>query len=172
MLLSSIISFFAVSAVFAYNFLNEDSSTNSCSEKLEGIVHVPKNCAYNYLKSINQVLKVQSPLFWNNPVQARSAVDSFKATYGVNVVFIDAMGSIYFYPADAASLISIAPKSKGLVNERAFALGEGFSANTLYANGPTPTTPITAYSSKYWSLDGQIYIVSISMNAASVPEFC
>lgn len=84
MLFALILSLFAVNSVFA------DLSAKICTKELEGVVYVPSSCAYTYLKSINELLRVQAPLLWGSPSQARSVFSNFQIKYFVDVYVIDA----------------------------------------------------------------------------------
>lgn len=175
MLLSLIILLFVATSVLADRSKcsrdNKSSLSPSdvCTQELEGVVYVPSTCSYNYLKSINKVLKAQSPMFWSSPAQAKSVFESFEATYGVIANVADAFGTIYSYPGGAP--IASTPKARRHSYFRAVALGEGFNANTNAF--PTVSASLSdIYSSIYWNPDGQMYIVAIILPSSKAPMFC
>lgn len=179
MLFAFFLSLFAASSVFANHGPSVKSSSSvsasvaksvACTEQLEGVVYVPKNCAYNYLKSINKVLQVQSPLLWGTPSQAQSVILSFQNTYNVLVVLYDAMGNAFSAPGVP---ISGAPVAQFAAYERSNALGEGFTANTpVNIEAISAIGSFSVYTSIFWNVDGQMYNVAIMMASANTPNFC
>lgn len=170
MLFALFLSLFAT-AIFNTVRAEHVIDTIACTNELEEIVFVPKNCSLNYLKSITKILRTQSPLFWATPEQAASVLRSFENTYNVKVVLWDAMGRALSAPG---TLITTADKAMFTAYQRANALGEGFTANNdIVENNPLAIAgKYNVYSSLFWNVDGQLYNVAIYQNAASAFNFC
>ena len=163
MLFSFILSLFAATAVFA----QKHHASKACTRELEGIVYVPTSCAASYLSKIADVLRVQSPLLWTS--QANGVIATFEATYGVNVVVINALGQIGTIGADG-SFTAGPYRAMDHSVARSNALGEGFTANLKLPNIDSNTYDY--YTSVFWNLNGEMYTVGVAIDSSKAPNFC
>lgn len=164
MLFSLILSLFAATAVFAH----DHHGSKACARELEGIVYVPQNCAYNYLRKITEVLRVQSPLLWTN--QAQSVINTFASTYGVQVVVINALGEVGSIDAAGQFEAISGAMAMGHAYARSNALGEGFTSN--YPAIPDVSPISDHYTSIFWNPNGEMYTISVQLDSSKAPSFC
>lgn len=162
MLFSFFFALLASSAVFAeVTGRRVDRGVKACTRELEGIVYTPANCGFDYLKRITETLRIQSPTFWNNPLQAKAAFESFAQTYGVTVVAITPFGNVLDY---IGSPDVVEAGSMGAAIARANLDGNGFVYNSA--------TQRYIYATIFRGPDGQMYYVRVSMLKADAPIAC
>lgn len=131
-----------------------------CERELEAIIYSPKTCTYEYLKSVNNVLKEKSYLFWHDLPALRSLINQIYVNYGVSVYYYNAMGIV----------VKDDPSTTGLIipaGARSYALGEGYMVRS-------EIVPVGIYISTYWNpdRDGQMYTVALYVNIGNVLEIC
>lgn len=129
-----------------------------CSRELEGIVYVPKVCAFEYLKKITETLTVNGPLLFV-PETAKPLFEKFESTYKVRAHVADAFGIWYNYPGGTIRTLPVGTHSLA----QAYGIGEGFTnlegrADTVFPDGAY------IYSKLLWNFDGQMYTLSVTAN--------
>lgn len=157
----------AVSSVFAEVAHNSHKSSRVCRNQLEVVVFQPPVCALEYLRKISRVLEAQSPLLFSDDNQLYSVIATFEARYKVVVALVDAFGNV-FLSNDLVTPLSVANVATANV-DRAWALGEGFSA---FESARDADFPFFAYSFNVWNNDGEMWTINIIMSKANAPSAC
>jgi hypothetical protein len=157
---------FAAQSIFA-EFSGLKTDQQVCTKELEGIVYNPANYYFDYLGRIAPVLLVQAPLLFQTPTMAKSIIDTFSQTYGVEVELYDAMGNVIDYQSSGPFVFSALPPNMGHLTGRANGVGEAFSNLPAIAElikstlASIESAGSYAYQKIVWNIDGRMLYVRI-----------
>ena len=163
----------ASSTVFAEVLGQGSKAARACREELEGVVYIPENCVFNYLKRIAQELVVQSPLLWTD--QTEAIIRNFKVKYDVSVGLISPFGELnapwetYFESTFPVPRPYPAVTDSSVVH--AWATGEGFTI--LDKAVINFNVPVYMYNTIIWNKDGQMWTLVVVIEKANAPtSYC
>jgi hypothetical protein len=159
MLFSFFIALFASTAVFADVTGRVNKKVKACTRELESIVYNPANCGFNYLERITNTLRIQAPTFWQNPVQAQAAFETFQNTYGVSAVAISPFGVSYGFIGSSTPIASDN-------------MEHSIARANLDGNGFSNSGDNYIYTTIFWGPDGQMWYVQVTMAKANAPLAC
>ena len=158
-----------------YSLISASNESKKCSNELAKVVFRPPNAAYESLKEISKVLKVQSELLFTN--QNKSIIAEFMITYRTAVFVVDAFGNILPYTvADPNFRPPFPPQIQAQINALGFNLkaknvgyyqlytmDDGFFASKLPAN---------FYSFIIRNRNGEMYTIFLAAPKGRTEDFC
>lgn len=159
--LSFLLSLFVI--ISLSNFLQASSPAKKCSNDLAVVVYGPETCAYQYLDKLSKQFLTGSQLIFTTQVDAY--VYNFAATYNIYVNLITPIGlNTRYYPDGNKDILGALPASPDIA--RSYLNFPGFLKDSTSGNA------YYYFSFVVFSIDGQMYTVTLKLPLAQAPITC